>query len=108
MTPLELKTVKDGAKVAWFIVNRIKPKLDALNIDYDASGGVKDTLGTGSTGDAALATEMSLSNLTKTQLDDGMYALTSVIRAALLITGSYAQLEQLASRAENPPLNFQF
>lgn len=103
MDVLELKTVKKGALFAKLLVEKVKPALDVLNIDYDASGGVKDTLGAGSTGDAELATEASLSNLTKAELDDGMYVLTSVLKAA--IDGSYSQLEKLASRADSNPLN---
>lgn len=101
MNTLQLKTIKDGAKIAKFMLQWVKPRVDAINIDYDAAGGVKETLGATTVGDAALAAEESLSNLTKAELDDAMYALTAVLKTAY--DGSYSQLEKLASRAENTP-----
>ncbi len=101
MTILELGTVQKLAQAAKTTL-KLKAQLDALNVDYDASGGVKETLGAGQTGDDNLASEPSLSNLTKAQLDDAAYALTNGLKTQ--IDNTYAQLEKLASRAENTNL----
>lgn len=92
MTPLELKVIKEGAAVARMMLQQIKPRLDALNIDYDAAGGVKATVD-----QTKLDSEISLSLLTKAQLDDGMYALTATLKSA--VDTAYTQLEKLAARS---------
>lgn len=92
MTPLEIKTIRDGAAIAKQMLLQMKPKLDALNVDYDAAGGVKETVD-----QTDLDGEESLSGITKTQLDDGMYALTATLKGAL--DTAYTQLEKLASRS---------
>lgn len=94
LNTLELKNIKDAAKLAKFFLQTAKPRIDALNIDYDASGGTKSTID-----QAGLDAEPSLSGITKAQLDDALYALTSSLKGVL--DSSYSQLEKLASRAEN-------
>lgn len=92
ITQLEQNTVSRGASAALLIVEQIYPALKRLNIDYDSSGGVKETLT-----QAELDSIASFSGLTKAQLDDGMFALTSTLRTD--IETAFSQLEQLAGRA---------
>lgn len=89
---LEANTVSKGMQIAKLILEQVKPVIDALNVVYDSQGGVKETLT-----QAELDSVSSYSGLTKTQLDDGMYVLTSTLRQA--IANGYAQLIQLAARA---------
>ena len=91
MTPLESKTVYSLADIARFLLQEVKPRLDMLNVDYDATGGVKETLQQGD-----LDEDANLSGITKAQVDDGAYVLTNNIRT--IFNDSYAQLEQLAAR----------
>jgi len=92
LTALEQNTVSRSFFVAKKVLEEVKPVLDALNIIYDAGGGVKETLT-----QAELDEIPAFSGLTKTQLDDGLYALTAVIRPA--ITNAFTALAQLATRA---------
>lgn len=92
MTPLEQNTVSIAMKNAKTLIEQIKPVLDELNVLYDSDGGLKTTIN-----QAKLDSVASFSGLTKTQLDDGMYALTSTIRGDLAT--AYTQLSQLAARA---------
>lgn len=91
-TPLELDTVSRGMLAAKKLLDEVKPVLDLLNVIYDAAGGVKETLT-----QAELDAVTSFSGLTKAQLDDGMFALTSTVKTA--ITNAYTQLAALAARA---------
>lgn len=91
MTPLELQTVQKLAAVAKFLVQEVKPVVDALNVDYDSAGGVKSTLD-----QTKLDAEASLSGITKQQVDDGAYAITATLKDVL--TNTFTQLEKLASR----------
>ena len=101
MTPLELNTITKAAALAKYILQEIKPVIDALNVDYDAIGGVKETIGTGQAADDKLAAETSLSNLTKQELDDALYAITNGIKTT--VDTAYSQLEKLASRGVLSP-----
>lgn len=92
ITGLEENTVSFGLKAAKIVVDDLKPLIDRLNIIYDSQGGVKETLT-----QAELDSRSSWSGLTKTQLDDGMFALTSTLRTA--INNAYTQLVELAARA---------
>lgn len=92
MNTLEIAIVTRGAKVAKILLEQVKPELDALNILYDAGGGAKETID-----QAGLDGRPEFSGLTKAQLDDGMFALTSTTKTAL--TNTFTQLEQLAARA---------
>lgn len=91
ITALEQNTVSRGIAAALVVVEELYPALKRLNIDYDAVGGVKETLTQGELDSIA-----SFSGLTKTQLDDAMFALTSTLRGA--IETAFAQIEQLAAR----------
>jgi hypothetical protein len=91
LSRLESDTISRGLAAAREVLMGLQPTLQGLRVIYDGAGGVKETL----TQDA-LDTIPSLSGLTKQQLDDGMYALTSVLLTD--IETSYAQLAQLASR----------
>jgi len=66
--------------------------VNGLQVIYDGTGGVKTTV----TQDKLNETP-GLSGLTKQQLDDGMYALTSGVKGA--IDTAYTQLAQIAARA---------
>lgn len=92
MNTLQKNTVSDGAAVAKQLLTQIYPILQRLNVIYDAQGGVKSQLD-----DNALASEGIYSNLTKTELDDGMFVLTSTLRTA--ISDGLTQLEKIAARA---------
>lgn len=93
MTTLEQDTVSKGCKAARAVVEDLKPLIDRLNIIYDAADpvGLKYTIT-----QPKLDSVTSFSGLTKTQLDDGMYALTNTLRTA--ITNAYTALVELAAR----------
>lgn len=92
LTALEKDTVSRALQVAQLVLAQLKPVIDALNIIYDSDGGAHQTIT-----QPGLDAVPSFSGLTKAQLDDGMFALTSTIRLA--IDGAYGQLAQLAARA---------
>lgn len=105
LTPLQLNTVKEAANLLRFLQQEVKPRVDMFNIAYDSAGGVKETIGAGTEegdgpGDLNLASEPSLSNLTKAELDDAMFAMTSTLKTALDNTES--QMGKLASRGALP------
>ncbi len=91
LSTLEVTTIANGIAAAKQLVGVLKPILDQLNIVYDGTGGVKSTVD-----QAKLDSASNLSGLTKQQLDDGMFALTSVIKGDLAT--SFTQLTILASR----------
>lgn len=91
LTALESNTVSKGLAAAKYIIETLKPVLDELNIIYDSTGGAKTTITQGN-----LDLVPSFSNLTKTQLDDGMYVLTTTLKTD--IASAYTQLAQLAAR----------
>lgn len=91
ISPLEQDTVSRGIKAAGLVIRQLKPLLDELNVVYDAAGGVKDTLTQQELDEIA-----RFSGITKQQVDDGMFALTSTLKTA--ITNAYTQLTTLASR----------
>lgn len=92
MTQLELNTVSRGLAAAKLVLDQLKPSIDALNVIYDSAGGAKTTIT-----QQGLDAVPAFSGLTKTQLDDGMFALTSTLRLA--IADAYTQLAQLSARA---------
>lgn len=92
MTALEYDTVQMGAAVCRLVLNDVLPKLQGLQQVYDSAGGGKESI----TQDE-LNEQPSLSNLTKTQLDDAIYVLTATLLPA--ITAAYPQLAQLAARS---------
>ncbi len=92
ITTLEQNTVTKGANAAKLVIEQLKPAIDALNIIYDSQGGIKETLTQGELDSVA-----SFSGITKAQVDDGMFVLTSTLRTA--INTAYSQLAELAARA---------
>lgn len=91
MTALEQDAITRGMQAAKTLLAMIKPEADQLNVLYDSEGGLSTTI----TQDD-LDSVPGFSGLTKQQLDDEMYVLTSTIRTALA-NGLFA-LTQLASR----------
>ncbi len=91
ITTLEQNTVSNGCRIAARILRDVYPFLNELNIIYDSTGGVKETIT-----QAELDSVAAFSGLTKAQLDDGMFALTSTLRTAIL--NAYAQLAEIAAR----------
>lgn len=92
LTALEQNTVSRAMQNSKILIEQIKPILDELNTIYNSSGGLSTTITQGN-----LDLVPSFSGLTKTQLDDGMYALTATLRGDL--STAYAQLSQLSARA---------
>lgn len=91
MTALERDTLAKAFVVSRQLLQDLHAKLQALNEIYNAAGGVKQTLTQEELNDVP-----ELSGLTKTQCDDGLYALTAVILPG--ITSGYGALAQLAAR----------
>lgn len=92
LTPLETNTVSRGMQLAKYLVEQLKPVLDELNVIYDADGGVKSTIT-----QQNLDLVPGFSGLTKQQLDDAYYVLTSVVRTDL--DNGLSQLSKLAARS---------
>lgn len=90
ITALESNVVSRAIAAALALVE-LKGDLDRLDVDYNGAVDVKDTLT-----QADLDSVASFSGLTKQQVDDGLFALTSTVRTA--ISNAFAQLEQLAAR----------
>jgi len=88
---LELDTLSKAFAVSKQLLLDLQPKLESLREIYDSAGGVKATL-TQEDMDAI----PELSGLTKAQLDDGLYVLTTTIVPAL--ENGYASLAKLAAR----------
>lgn len=92
MTTLEINTVSKAMQQSKILLDQIKPVLDQLDVIYNSSGGAGSTI-TQNGLDAIL----SFSGLTKQQLDDAMYVLTTTLRPN--IANAFTQLAQLATRA---------
>lgn len=99
MSALEYDTLNTAFVVCKMLLQDLQPRLAALQQQYDALGGVKETLTQQEMDEVA-----ALSGLTKQQADDGFYVLTTVLLPAL--TQSYPALAQLAARYRGalPPL----
>ncbi len=91
LSALELNTISKGLAAAAKVIDEIEPLLHRLNVLYDSDGGLKTTIT-----QEGLDAVPSFSGLTKGQLDDGMYALTTGIKGA--IAASYTALATLAAR----------
>lgn len=91
LTTLEQNTVSRACQTAKTIIEQIYPLLLELDIIYNSSGGAKTTIT-----QPGLDAITSFSGLTKNQLDDGLFALTSTIKADVL--AAYTQLAQIAAR----------
>jgi hypothetical protein len=92
LNALEKNTISRGILAAQLVVEQLKPVLDSLNIIYDSGGGAKTTIDQPGLDEVA-----SFSGLTKMQLDDGLYALTTTLKGA--IDNAYTNLAQLSARA---------
>lgn len=91
VSQLERDTLAKSFSVCKTLLNDLQPKLAGLAQIYDSAGGVKTTLT-----QADLDELPELSGLTKTQVDDGLYALTTVVLPG--IQSGYSALAQLAAR----------
>lgn len=88
---LEHDTLSKLFAVCKTILNDLQPKLASFGQIYDSAGGMKETLT-----QEELDEIPELSGLTKQQVDDGMYVLTTLILPA--INNGYPSLAQLAAR----------
>jgi hypothetical protein len=91
MSTLEKDTLAKAFAVCKTLLLDIQPKLAGLAQIYDSVGGVKETLT-----QAELDELAELSGLTKAQVDDGLYVLTTTLFPALV--NGYPALAQLAAR----------
>lgn len=91
LSVLEQTTINRAIALARKVVEEVYPALKELNVSYNASGGVSSTIT-----QTELDANPDLSGLTKAQLDDALYALTSGILGA--IDTGYSQLVQLGTR----------
>ena len=91
MSTLERDTVAKTCAVTKLLLYDIQPKLTELKEIYDSGGGVKETLT-----QEDLDAEEALSGITKAQIDDALYVLTTTLLPA--VNAGYASLAQLAAR----------
>lgn len=91
VSTLEHDTLAKSFAVCKTVLNDLYPKLLSLAQIYDSEDGVKTTLT-----QEELDELTQLSGLTKTQIDDGLYVLTTLILPA--IQNGYPALAQLAAR----------
>ena len=91
ISQLEKDTLSKSFAVSKQLLLDIQPKLAGLQQIYDSAGGVKETLTQEELDEIA-----ELSGLTTQQVQDGLYALTTVLLPA--IETGYPALAQLAAR----------
>lgn len=91
MSQLEKDTLSKSFALCKTVLYDLQPKLGSLAQLYDAAGGVKTTLT-----DEELTEVAELSGLTKQQVDDGLYVLTTLLLPA--IEQGYPSLVPLAAR----------
>jgi len=91
MSQLELDTLAKIFAIAKQTIADIHPKLSSLAEIYDSAGGMSETLT-----QEELDEVPELSGLTKQQVDDGVYVLTTLMLPA--IQNGYPALAQLAAR----------
>lgn len=92
LNTLEQNTINRGIAAARKVITELDPVLRDLNVVYD-----RETVGVKATVEQAdLDAAAYLSGLTKAELDDGMFALTSTLRTA--VANAYTALSILASR----------
>ena len=91
LTTLETMTINRGIALAKKLTSEIVPELRRLQVSYDAANAVKATV---TQPNLDLATQFS--GITKAQLDDAFFAMTSTLKTAL--DTAYAQIETLAER----------
>jgi len=89
---LALDTISKAMQASKLLMEQANPLLNQIDLLYNQVGGLKETIT-----DADLAEVASYSGLTKQQLDDGMYALTSGVKGAL--TTGFNAITQLAARS---------
>ena len=88
---LEKQTITKGCQAAKKVLEEVLPILNNLNVIYDSAGGVKTTIT-----QQNMDLDPTLSGLTKQQLDDGMFALTSTLKNDM--TTAFSQLAEIAAR----------
>jgi hypothetical protein len=91
ITKLESDTVSKGILTAKEVLDKLKAMIDQLDPIYNSAGGVSSTLT-----QADLDGVDSFSGITKQQVDDGFYALTSTLKTA--IDSGFPALVELAAR----------
>lgn len=91
MTTLEQDTISKTFAVAKKLLLDLQPQLASLRELYDSAGGVKTTLT-----QEEMDEVPALSGLTKAQLDDALFAMTSGILPA--IEAGFPALSQSAAR----------
>jgi hypothetical protein len=91
LSQLERDVIAKGCATCKQVLLDLQPKIAAMNEIYNATGGASSTITQGE-----LDEEAALSGLTKAQLDDALFALTSGILPA--IVAGYTALAQLGAR----------
>lgn len=91
MTTLETDSIAKICAIAKTLLADLQPRLESLDAIYNSAGGVKETLT-----QAEMDENAALSSLTKQQLDDAVFAMTSGILPG--IQNGYAPLAQAAAR----------
>lgn len=92
LTVLEKAIIGESFGVAKRLLDETLPVLERLNTMYNSGGGLSSTITQGELDEVP-----GYSGITKQQLDDGLYALTSSVRSAL--NTAFDQLTQLAARS---------
>src|SRR5262249_34949544 len=87
----EVLTIQRIIQLSRLIVEQLKPGLDNVNEVYNAVGGIKDTIPAEDLGQDAL-----YGGMTKQQLDDAAYALTTTMKGA--VDSVQATLQGIAYR----------
>lgn len=90
MTTLESDTIAKACAVAKQLLADLQPRLAGLDSIYNSVGGVKETLT-----QVEMDENAALSGLTKSQLDDALFAMSGMLTS---ITNAYASLAQVAAR----------
>ena len=91
MSQLESDSIAKSCAVAKQLLFDLQPKLEGLRAIYDSEGGVKTTLT-----QEEMDENAALSGLTKTQLDDALFAMTGAILTG--IENAYSAIAQIAAR----------
>lgn len=101
MTTLENDVLNAAFATCKMVLQTLQPQLASLQLLYDSAGGVKETLT-----QEELDANMTLSGLSKTTVDDGLYVLTTVLLPGI-VSGA-AALTALSARFRGilppPPL----
>lgn len=90
LSQLASTTISRGIGAAKTLLEQVKPILDGIDVLYNSANGLSTTIT-----QADLDAASNLSNLTKGQLDDAIFALVTIKNQ---MQNSFAQLEELACR----------